>query len=239
MIAAKQCHDGSLAMTEHFERPTRHWDGAIAVNGMNRELVEVRHRLAAAAENADWAILLRILNDNKELVNSAFRWRGTSSTLLHRAAHLNAPVEVIQELVHLGAFRTLKDSYGRRAVDVAIKERVLPLVASLEPRIDQPVNGNVLAFTQELFHGLIRAAMLAYEVREKMRLPQLSVLTESEVLALWFPIPGMYGGFQFWLEGADGSPALIAESWCRLVGGSGMRHRITPFEVILVEEGFV
>ena len=32
---------------------------------------------------------------------------------------------------------------------------------------------------------------------------------------------------------------LVAESWCRVVGGSGQRHEITPAGSRLVEEGFV
>ena len=81
--------------------------------------------------------------------------------------------------------------------------------------------------------------MVAYMVPHEAWLPQLSVLTEVDSLAVWFPIPGMYGGFHFWIEDAPDGAALIAESWCRVNTGSEMRHRITPFEVILVDEGFI
>lgn len=55
----------------------------------------------------------------------------------------------------------------------------------------------------------------------------------------WFAVPGMYGGFRFWLEGQGQLTKLVSESWCRVMGGSGQRHEITSDEAKLVEEGFV
>jgi hypothetical protein len=55
----------------------------------------------------------------------------------------------------------------------------------------------------------------------------------------WFPIDGMYGGFSYRLARRSTGLHLIVESWSRVVGGSGMRHRISSTEVILEEEGFV
>ena len=56
---------------------------------------------------------------------------------------------------------------------------------------------------------------------------------------MWFTVPGMYGGFSYWLETDGVEPRLIAESWCRVVGGSGQRHEVTPSGSQLLEEGFV
>ena len=49
----------------------------------------------------------------------------------------------------------------------------------------------------------------------------------------------MYGGFAYWLEPRDEGIALIAESWIRVVEGSGQRHEITADGSRLVGEGFV
>ena len=49
----------------------------------------------------------------------------------------------------------------------------------------------------------------------------------------------MYGGFAYSLSIAGEEPTLTVESWCRVVGGSGQRHVITPDRTELVEEGFV
>ncbi len=56
---------------------------------------------------------------------------------------------------------------------------------------------------------------------------------------MWFPVPGMYGGFSYCLELTGADAKLVAESWCRVVGGSGQRHEITTYGSRLVEEGFV
>ena len=56
---------------------------------------------------------------------------------------------------------------------------------------------------------------------------------------VWMPVPGMAGGFHYWLARGAPDPLLIAESWSRVVDGSGQRHEITPRGVALVDEGFV
>jgi len=65
-------------------------------------------------------------------------------------------------------------------------------------------------------------------------------LTEfSENASLWFKIIGIYGGFNLHLQREESGEVLIAESWSRIVSGSGMRHRVAPFEVVLLKKGFV
>ena len=56
---------------------------------------------------------------------------------------------------------------------------------------------------------------------------------------LWFPVPGMYGGFRCRLEEAGDDARLVVDSFCRVVSGSGQRHAITSSGSELVEEGFV
>ena len=58
-----------------------------------------------------------------------------------------------------------------------------------------------------------------------------------------YPVPGMYGGFYSTCLGKDessggGSWYLTCESWCRVAGGSGQRHRITAEATVLTEDGF-
>lgn len=72
-----------------------------------------------------------------------------------------------------------------------------------------------------------------------LALPVLSANTRGESASLWFPIPGMYGGFKYWFEGEGDALKLITESWCRVVSGSGLRHEITSAGAVLVSEGFV
>jgi hypothetical protein len=73
-----------------------------------------------------------------------------------------------------------------------------------------------------------------------LQLPTLDETTpSSKEERAWFAIPGMYGGFAYWLD-LSGSPVkLITESWCRVVEGSGQRHEICAKGSKLVAEGFV
>jgi hypothetical protein len=72
-----------------------------------------------------------------------------------------------------------------------------------------------------------------------LRLPELEPLLELERPQMWFPVPGMYGGFSYCLESAGVQAKLVAESWCRVIEGSGQRHEITSDGGQLVAEGFV
>ena len=91
---------------------------------------------------------------------------------------------------------------------------------------------------EELFHGLIRSRAREGALPMPESLPSLSAL-QLGAEPSWFPVPGMYGGFSYRLEQRDSGPVLVADSWCRVVSGSGMRHVITPTSVTLEEEGFV
>ncbi len=56
---------------------------------------------------------------------------------------------------------------------------------------------------------------------------------------IWLPIPGMAGGFHYWLARGTPDPLLVTTSWSRMADGSGQRHEITPYGSRLVAEGFV
>ena len=54
-----------------------------------------------------------------------------------------------------------------------------------------------------------------------------------------FPVPGMYGGFYYYLTIEDCDLVLYSDSWSRICEGSGMSHRITAKESKCIAEGFV
>jgi hypothetical protein len=100
---------------------------------------------------------------------------------------------------------------------------------------------STLALIERRFHEVIRgrAGELLKE-HSNVVLPTLDETTPcSEENAAWFGIPGMYGGFKYWLDVTENDPILIAESWCRVVEGSGQRHRISAGMSELVAKGFV
>jgi hypothetical protein len=225
--------------TNERGRPSFEWYGNPPLEDLSVESLAERGQVATAAKDGNWAELLDVLETNPSLVNSSRPGGHSWFTPLHQAAYHNASEKIVLELIGLGAFRTLKSSSGERPVDIARRKGFDDCADLLEPAIRRPADPLQLAAIQELLHGLVRAVSLKYRIAIRLRLPELSVLTEFDDQALWFPIPDMYGGFNIWLEEEQGQSVLIAESWCRVVDGSGMRHRITPKQVVLVEEGFV
>jgi hypothetical protein len=96
-----------------------------------------------------------------------------------------------------------------------------------------------LRAVQEMLYGLIRSRMIEFGVDMQLPLPELASLPDSEE-EYWFAVPGMAGGFNIKLNKHEGTGvSVVTESWSRINGGSGQRHRITSSQIILEEEGFV
>lgn len=95
----------------------------------------IRQALADAARLHAWPQVLTILKEHPDLVN-ATRPGGTSLyTPLHQAAYGGAPVDVVQQLLALGASVTAQNAKGERPVDVAKRRSQLHLVELLEPPV--------------------------------------------------------------------------------------------------------
>ena len=95
-----------------------------------------------------------------------------------------------------------------------------------------------LLLLERHFHALIRERA-GDLITDDLLLPSLADLSESPDGSVWFPVPGMYGGFSYRRVGEGESLMLMVESWCRIVGGSGERHEVTAEGYRLVESGFV
>jgi hypothetical protein len=215
------------------------WDGITRTETLNKDAVQVRQALADAAKSYDWERVFEVLGKYEELVNTT-RPGGTSLFApLHQAAHGGAPVEIAERLIGMLAWRTFQNARGERPVDVARRRGHDHLVEVLTPDFKHDVPNGVLLKIQAHFHGVIlgRAESLVQE--HALRLPELEPLLELRRPHMWFPVPGMCGGFSYRLEVTGVECRLISESWCRVADGSGQRHQITSEGSQLVEEGFV
>ncbi|WP_207063823.1 hypothetical protein [Motiliproteus sp. SC1-56] len=96
-----------------------------------------------------------------------------------------------------------------------------------------------IASLERHFHDLIHKRASEFELEVEIDLPSLTDPKLRLSKENWFAVPGMYGGFHFWFEGEGDTARLVTESWCRVVGGSGQRHEITPNGTTLTEDGFV
>ncbi|WP_372366681.1 hypothetical protein [Candidatus Uabimicrobium sp. HlEnr_7] len=154
---------------------------------------------------------------------------------LHYAAYKGAPIEFFQKMLEKGALRTLENKYGERAIDIAKKNGHNHLLEILEPMYQRDIPFEILERIQENFYKLIRSRIIEIisldaikTIEQEVIFPKLAHLLEKEEIRVWFPIPGMYGGFYYWFEGEGSNTKLIAKSWCRVWGGSEQCHEITP-----------
>ncbi len=218
---------------------TAEWNGITKSEVLRDDEVVIYHALADAAKQYNWKKTLKILDKRPDLINVTRPDGRSLYSPLHQSAHGNAPVEVVRKMLDMGAWRTLRNADDERAVDVAKRRGCHCLVQLLEPVYKTHISHTTLQKIQANFHEIIlnRAGDLVQKSR--LRLPELEPLLELEQPRMWFPIPGMYGGFSYWLDGEGKNAKLISESWCRVAGGSGQRHEITSKEGKLVDEGFV
>jgi len=218
---------------------TSEWDGVTQPNTFSAEANALRQQLADAAKVYDWKAALSLLVSHPSLINTIRPGGQSRYTVLHQAAHGGAPTEVVERLVALGAWRTLRTVQGERAVDIAQRKGHAQLVPLLNPALKREIAPETLQAIQRHFHAVIQGRIAEGNLTVELRLPELEPLLELVRPAMWFPVPGMYGGFAHELSMVSGGPVLISESWCRVVGGSGQRHLVSPHGSLMLEEEFV
>jgi hypothetical protein len=229
--------DGTPDLDEPTPQTT--WEGTASLESLDEEAGLARQDLATAARTGVWMRVFEILAVYPTFVN-ACRPGGTSLYApLHQAAYAGAPADVIERLVDLGAWRTLRNAHGGRPLDIARVRGHIHLYHSLTPQYTVRVPAETLSLIQRHFHHVIVGREGGLVERHRLRLPELEPLLELDGRKTWFAVPGMYGGFSYWLTGAGTDATLISESWSRIAGGSGQRHEITAAGSRMVEEGFV
>ena len=230
------------------------WNGVLDATQYSDAVVAARHRLADAAKAGDWPTVFRLLDQPDGMVRvNDWRPGGTAwFTPLHQAAWHGAPTSVAAGLVARGALRSLTDSRGRTALDIRTQRNSAEFVSkgagaqsylALRGLLAPPPSPLSLARIRALDTHLAaviegRISGVLYEGRDPqavLRYPPVAILHEVPDRRVWFPVPGMYGGFDIRLR--DGY--LEVNSWCRVVGGSGQRHVITEQGSTLIDEGFV
>jgi hypothetical protein len=215
------------------------WDGITQKESLTELAQQARHDLADAAQRYHWERVLEIVSASPDLVNSVRLGGSSRFTPLHQAAHGNAPLEVINALIALKASRAIQNARGERPIDVAQRHGNTRVAGVLAPQYRRHVPNGILLKIEAHFHAVVRGRARDLVENQQLRLPQLELLLELDDPHMWFPVPGMYGGFSYRLEADGVQTRLVAESWCRVEGGSGQRHEIDTSGSRLVDEGFV
>jgi hypothetical protein len=116
--------------------------------------------------------------------------------------------------------------------------RVLNELAPVTPE-DLAPDAPELVRVQAHFHSLIRARAGDALRDPGVVLPTLEVSAGTQDDPLWFAIDGMQGGFKYWWDPTSKRMRLMAESWSRVIAGSGQLHEVTASGAHLLGEGFV
>jgi hypothetical protein len=211
------------------------WDGVTRRDTYSTSYQAERDEFADRARDGDWPAVLAWLAKRPAFVNT---WRpGGPSwyTPIHQAAWHGAEASVVRALLDHRAWLTLRTAAGDRPLDIALRGGHTHLTGLLTPVVRTPVPTDVLHALRHHFHEVIRGRVADLVDEQRLRLPELDVLTELTEPDMWFAVPGMYGGFRYALHGRE----LEVESWIRVVGGSGERHRVTVGGAVRTAAGFV
>jgi hypothetical protein len=202
----------------------------VARDGYSPAFVERRDALADAARDAEWDRVFQLLSHDRNWVNAPRLCSRSGYAPLHQAAWHGASTPVVERLLALGAWRTLRTANSARPLDIALAgghHHLVDLLTAEPNGVPESVTTDI----QTYLHALIVVRSRHYGLERVTRLPQVEPLLElSPGRGLWCPVPGMYGGFA--LRWDDGG--VVADSWCRVVEGSEQRHRVGPDGVELV-----
>jgi hypothetical protein len=170
--------------------------------------------LADYATKGRWAKVLQMLRPDNHLININQAWPGDGSwsTVLHRAAELGAPHDVVEALLGRGALRSLRNGDGRTAHEIArqaghgparldlLRPQPSPFGAEESARLDAIVADVIDHYIRPVFGG-------HHDLRRILRYPPVQVLHEPPGQELWMQVPVMSGGFRIMLR--DGHVELL------------------------------
>ena len=169
--------------------------------------------LADYAKSGKWAKVLEVLRPGNHLVNVNQSWPGdgSGSTVLHRAAELGAPDEVVSALISRGALRSLRNAEGRTpyeiAVDAGQPDSVLELLRPAPSPVDVEDRAALDAVVADVIDHYIQPIFGTHDLRRIVRYPPVEVLHEPPGQELWMQVPLMMGGFRVMLR--DGHIELL------------------------------
>lgn len=222
------------------ENRTIEWDGVRKAATINESRYKLLTDIFQNARSKNWDRTFRILSmESRHIIDSVQPDERTDYTLLHHAAE-QGNTNAIGRLLELRASKSVMDINGRMPYDLVrdlhehegMYEMLRPIPIKEEDEI-------ALNKIQYHLHSLIMEIAGELVRNHELRLPQIRVLIEHSDCNMWFPIPGMYGGFNIILNRDNEGVFLIAESWSRVAEGSGMRHKINQHGINMLDEGFV
>lgn len=229
-------------MTSDHMREPAEWHCTTRSEHLNDWAADIRREIHHAAQRHQWETLLDILTSGSgsQWVNAVHLDDSSFDTPLHEVARGGATEYVAKKLIELKAFRAIRNAQGHYPIDAARIAGQTHLYSILEPNLDAHVSPQELVSIQTHFYALIheRVPKLGNPGYQSLRLPELEPLLDTNISEIWTSIPGMYGGFRYWLEIEENAVKVLTESHSRIVGGSEQRHEIDRNGFRLVAAGY-
>jgi hypothetical protein len=212
------------------------WDGTIVRSDYKDHIVEAHDQLADAAKSGDWDTVFETLGNRGLIDANSVRIGGKSRySPLHQAAWRAESADIARRLLQLGAYRTIRNAAGERPIDIAGRRGAYHLIDDLRPQPKHPLEDWAVFGLEYHLHRHIQARLKDMLPDIQLRLPQIGPLTELTTPKFWFPVPGLYGGFDIELTGEH---QLTVKSMCRVAGGWAETHEITPGASRLIDRGW-
>ena len=172
--------------------------GVLDTSVMADDMLSAGHRLADAAKAGKWPAVMTVLDSEWSwLVINQWRPGGTRGSPPSSGRLDGAPTEVVAELLDRGALRSLRDSKGRTAFDVAAEHDRTPAFRELLRPPRSPLTREQIraldARLAELIGGRIHGRVYDGDLRTVLRYPPVEILHELPGQRVWFPIPAKYG----------------------------------------------
>lgn len=218
----------------------RTWSSVVDREDYRDDIARDLDRVARFAWAGAWEDVLALAKKpdrqhDIELVNTPRLGTRSGYASLHHAAWHGADRAVIEQLLGLGAWRTLRTLDGLLPRDIARERGHRHLEDLLAVPDETRWERLDRIATEGLLHAVMQSRLIRHGLDGQLRLPQLGPIRELDGAEfLWCRISGMYGGFRLkWDAGA-----ILVESMSRMDEGGEERHRVTPNEARLIRTGW-
>ena len=224
-------------MADSSEVPPPTWLGFTDPLRLTDEGRNTVTRLADAARDGLWDTVFAILDTDVGFVNLSRPGGKSRFTPLHQAAY-RGDVDAAVELVRRGGWLSLRSAGAELPFEIARRRGHGDLSANLVPPSEWQIPQWAVRRLEIYLHALICVRAEELVQASGLRLPPLEPLTGMREPKMWFPIPGMAGGFSLQLLRAGDDPVLQADSWCRMASGSEERHWVSTRGVRQLDDPF-
>jgi hypothetical protein len=216
------------------------WDGRIDSSSLNRSFAQQLLELFTYARSGQWAQVLARLSDSEfeELPYSIEPDSPILNTILHYAALLNADPTVVHQLAERGAWRTRRNANRQMPLDMAREHNHIALYEALKPVLKMSVPSETLQALEQHFHDLLCTHEDSghFVTEQALVLPQLEPLLEIDSAAMFFLVPGMFGGFHYCLRHRNDEIVLFACASSRMDDVSTV-YRLATSGYTLIAKG--